>query len=228
MGITQSIGASSLIRPGVIDNTAARPASPYEGQVIFQKDTDQLLVWNGTAWVIPNSPAQNPMGLEFITGGTQSGSAALNVDGVFTSTYLNYRLEITAVQQSVANNAVRFNFRSGGSTNSNNTYEYAYRGLRTNGTSGDTSFATTFAEIGIYMATYANTLLGSAAIDIQGPQAAQTSFGLVNAIGYEGGVYQMRNGGFVYNDLTSFDGFRLSLSGSGNIAFQWQVYGYRK
>jgi hypothetical protein len=38
----------------VIDNTAARPASPYEGQVIFQKDTDQLLVWNGTAWVIPN------------------------------------------------------------------------------------------------------------------------------------------------------------------------------
>ena len=50
MGITQNIGASSLIKPGVIDNTAARPASPYEGQVIFQKDTDQLLVWNGTAW----------------------------------------------------------------------------------------------------------------------------------------------------------------------------------
>jgi len=51
MGISQQIGASSLIKPGVIDNTAARPASPYEGQVIFQKDTDQLLVWNGTAWV---------------------------------------------------------------------------------------------------------------------------------------------------------------------------------
>ena len=50
MGITQQIGASSLIKPGVIDNTAARPASPYEGQVIYQKDTDQLLVWNGTAW----------------------------------------------------------------------------------------------------------------------------------------------------------------------------------
>ena len=50
MGITQQIGASSLIRPGVIDNTAARPASPYEGQVIYQKDTDAVLVWNGTAW----------------------------------------------------------------------------------------------------------------------------------------------------------------------------------
>ena len=50
MGITQNTGASSIIRPGVIDNTAARPASPYEGQVIFQKDTDAVLVWNGTAW----------------------------------------------------------------------------------------------------------------------------------------------------------------------------------
>lgn len=50
MGITQQIGASSLIKPGVIDNTAARPASPYEGQVIYQKDTDAVLVYNGTAW----------------------------------------------------------------------------------------------------------------------------------------------------------------------------------
>lgn len=50
MGITQNTGASSLIKPGVIDNAAARPASPYEGQVIYQKDTDAVLVWNGTAW----------------------------------------------------------------------------------------------------------------------------------------------------------------------------------
>ena len=50
MGITQQIGASSLIKPGVIDNTAARPASPYEGQMVYEKDTDTLLIWNGTAW----------------------------------------------------------------------------------------------------------------------------------------------------------------------------------
>ena len=50
MGITQNTGASSLIKPGVIDNTAARPASPYEGQAIYQKDTDAVLVYNGTAW----------------------------------------------------------------------------------------------------------------------------------------------------------------------------------
>jgi len=51
MGISNTIPPSRLIQPGVIDNAAARPASPFEGQCIFQKDTDQLLVWNGTAWV---------------------------------------------------------------------------------------------------------------------------------------------------------------------------------
>ena len=62
MGISQQIGASSLIKPGVIDNTAARPASPYEGQVIFQKDTDQLLVWNGTAWLYSLTPQTSEAG----------------------------------------------------------------------------------------------------------------------------------------------------------------------
>ena len=96
MGITQQIGASSLIKPGVIDNTAARPASPYEGQVIFQKDTDQLLVWNGTAWVIPNSPAQNPQGLELIKTQTiGSAVSSVEVTGAFNSTYDNYKIVVS-------------------------------------------------------------------------------------------------------------------------------------
>ena len=51
MGITQQIGASSLIKPGVVDNTAARPASPYEGQMVYEKDTKNSLIYNGSAWV---------------------------------------------------------------------------------------------------------------------------------------------------------------------------------
>ena len=53
MGLSQQIGASSLIKPGVIDSAAERPASPYEGQVIYQKDTDEILAYNGTSWSRP-------------------------------------------------------------------------------------------------------------------------------------------------------------------------------
>jgi len=49
MGISQQIGASSLNKPGVCTSTT-RPASPYEGQMIYETDTDMVTIWNGTSW----------------------------------------------------------------------------------------------------------------------------------------------------------------------------------
>jgi hypothetical protein len=96
MGINNQLPSSRLAQPGVIDNAAARPAAPYEGTLIFQKDTDQLLVWNGTAWVIPNSPAQNPQGLELVKTQTiGSGVTSQLVSNCFSSTYDDYKIRIT-------------------------------------------------------------------------------------------------------------------------------------
>lgn len=33
-----------------VRTSASRPASPYEGQMIYEKDTDMVAIWNGTAW----------------------------------------------------------------------------------------------------------------------------------------------------------------------------------
>ena len=173
--------------------------------------------------------AMDSIGLWLIAGGTQTGSTALNVDSVFTSNYTNYRLLITQAEVATANQAFRLNFRSGGVTNTTAGYNYAYRGLRANNTAADTALvAGTFAEIGIYIATFANLAIGSASIDIMSPQVSGRTFGLANAIGYEALEFQMRNGGFVFNDNTVFDGFRISLSGAGNVAFRWQLFGYRR
>jgi hypothetical protein len=49
MGLSQQIGSSSQIKPGVC-TSITRPASPYEGQVVYETDTDKVLVWNGAAW----------------------------------------------------------------------------------------------------------------------------------------------------------------------------------
>jgi hypothetical protein len=104
MGLDAAYGIGSL-KPGVC-TSSTRPASPFEGQVIFETDTDRLYVYNGTAWVIPNSPAQNPQGLELITtvtcssGGTASGGvvtigsavSSVVVANAFNSTYDNYKI----------------------------------------------------------------------------------------------------------------------------------------
>ena len=48
------------LKPGVVDSTATRPSSPFEGQVIYQKDTDEILAYNGSAWT---RPANMPWGI---------------------------------------------------------------------------------------------------------------------------------------------------------------------
>ena len=79
-------------RPGVC-TSGTRPTAPYEGQMIFETDTDRMYVWNGSAWVIPNQTTQNPTGLELITSATFSGTTN-NVPYIFSSTYDNYRVVI--------------------------------------------------------------------------------------------------------------------------------------
>jgi|688.fasta_scaffold81935_5 hypothetical protein len=49
MPLSSVLGAQSLVRPGVCTSTT-RPASPFEGQVIYETDTDLLLAYNGSAW----------------------------------------------------------------------------------------------------------------------------------------------------------------------------------
>ena len=183
--------------------------------------TGEVLTASDTNTYLANS------GLRYITGGTQSGTTALNVDNCFTSTYRNYRLVLTGIQ-SGSSSALRLNFRAGGSTNSDNSYRYAFRGLRDNGASGDTSSggSLTFTEVGVYESV-ADTDLASVVIDIMSPAIATLTSATCNAVGYESSVYQMRQGGFVHNSSNAFDGFRLSLSGTGNLTVVWQLYGYR-
>lgn len=41
---------STGLRPGVCLSTS-RPTVPYEGQMVYETDTDLVYLWNGTAWV---------------------------------------------------------------------------------------------------------------------------------------------------------------------------------
>jgi len=49
MPITNYLPSSRLIQPGVCTSTT-RPASPFEGQTIYETDTDMMAIWNGSAW----------------------------------------------------------------------------------------------------------------------------------------------------------------------------------
>lgn len=225
MGITQNTGASSLIKPGVIDSAAARPASPYEGQCIFQKDTDQLLVWNGTAWVIPNSPAQNPTGLEFITGGTLSTTA---IDGIFTSTYDNYRIVANNIQTSGAASLVQYNWRdTSNATVTSSLYYTAGRRFDSAGTNYDFgTAAVAYADTGINTSTGGNW--ASFAMDIYGPRltTTSTSTSLCGVGAINGPSIVTTATGL--NSVQAHAGIIFKLSAGAFSSGTISVYGYRK
>lgn len=50
MGLSNYSPSSRLSQAGVC-TSSTRPASPYEGQMIYETDTDRTLVWDGSAWV---------------------------------------------------------------------------------------------------------------------------------------------------------------------------------
>lgn len=60
MPLSSVLGAQSLVRPGVC-TSSTRPASPFEGQVIYETDTDKVLVYDGSAWYAPENTAWGQM-----------------------------------------------------------------------------------------------------------------------------------------------------------------------
>ena len=237
MGLSQQIGASSLIRPGVIDSSAQRPASPYEGQVIFQKDTDQMLVWNGTAWVIPNAPAQNPMGLELITpvsvagtGVSLSGTTVtytasttnISVNGVFSSIYTNYCVMLTGSATSNLDCGVRL--RAAGTDLNTSIYQYASNGWYESTQNSAGATAQTFIMLAC---SFGNGRTSSSKIEFFRPQTTD-AWKTINAnVAFSHAVVGVivRNVAGNVNSATQCDGF--TIVNAGNVTGSLTVYGYR-
>jgi len=59
MGLDNAYGVGSL-KPGVCTSTS-RPAAPFEGQLIYETDTDLVRSWNGSSWVTIGPTAASPV-----------------------------------------------------------------------------------------------------------------------------------------------------------------------
>jgi hypothetical protein len=117
MPFTSVLGASSVIKPGVC-TSSTRPTAPYVGQLVFETDTNRLVVFTASGWVYQT--ATGAPGLVLVKSETSfSGSSSVTADGVFTSTYTNYRVDLR-YETSGSGNEVRLRLRTGGTSTSSN------------------------------------------------------------------------------------------------------------
>lgn len=222
MGLSSQLAPSAIAKPGVC-TSSTRPASPYEGQVIYETDTDKTLVWNGSAWVYLSTGTANPPGLEFIAQTTYSASSAVNLDNCFGASFDNY-LIVNSCYGS-ANSNVRLKYRLAGVTNSDNVYYTG--GLYFNPPSSTGYIYDWPVTTGHFLGNYGSpsTEHGTQMVTLWNPNKA-----IKNTLYSQWESGQSGLGGFnnaVIASTSQFDGFAL-IPGSGTITGTVRVYGMKQ
>jgi len=202
------------LRPGVC-TSSTRPTSPYNGQVIYETDTKQTLVYQGSSWVMLTD-ADTPPGLELVkTQTVGSGVSSVTVSDAFSANWDNYRI-IYSGGTSTSGAWLYFNLNGNPSGWYGNLY-YA------NFASGSV------ATVGMSNASNCNYVGGSissgvdASIEIRSPYK--------NAVTYFNAPFiDANNAGQTVTALAntnSYTGFTLTINVTTITGGTIRVYGYR-
>lgn len=167
----------------------------------------------------------NNGGLVYITAGAASAQNRLNIASCFSSTYDAYRVEVTNLTHSTANNLILRFSASGTDTAGTN---YATQRSEVNG--GAISGVSITGSSAIFP-SYANSSAGSfvsMSFDIMYPFASSptTCWGTAARVDGSTNLYNVNFAGLL-NDSTSYNGFSL-VGNTGNITCGVRVYGYRQ
>jgi len=213
-------------RPGVC-TFGTRPTAPYEGQVIYETDTDLSYVWNGSSWQqVSGGTAVGNSGLVYVGGGALS-TATTNFQSCFTSTYTNYRVIIDSPTISAAGDFY-IRYLTGTSTpTSGSSYYWAYRGINSSATTADnTAAANPYGYLGWSTSGAGGT--GGISMDIYQPNLAVATVATINSSSLAGGSYVIRNGQVAWDATTVFTGFQITSAGAPTLTGDVTIYGYRK
>ena len=230
---------STGFRPGVC-TSSTRPTAPYEGQMIFETDTDRMYIWNGSAWVIPNQTTQNPTGLEIITPTSVTNGTAVNntvtfsnqssvtINGIFSSTYTNYRLVYRIAGAASQTCYARMQLTASGTPVTSN---YLSKTLWTdtnlaNTTIGDQDTPKDSFSLGPCGTPTDGPLSGAA--DVHAPFVSTISTQVVNSGSglYSGAAFYTTWGGGFQRNANAYDGIKF-YANTGNISGVMSIYGYR-
>lgn len=202
--------------------SSTRPSSPYEGQIIYETDTNRLLIWDNSAWVMAVDTDQPP-GLQLIKTSTVSTQSEIVVDDVFSSDFDNYRVIFTATAGSTTQ-VLYYQNRASGSNAATN-YETAHIGYRpTNAASNVASsiVGTTFW----FLTGNGSSVFGQADFDVLGPNKAAPTTMLGTAYGVDSTSNYGNSLTGRHSTATAYTGFRIYAS-TGTFSATCRVYGYR-
>lgn len=228
MPFSSVLGASTVIKPGVCTSTN-RPTTPYDGQVIYETDTDKTLVWNSTGWVFLSTSRANPGGFDLITSGSFTSVNSVSLpNNTFTSTYVNYLLNINLTANSSDSNPLWWRGRVSGSDNATSNYFYGLRGTRfSDGLTTSGGFGAS-QTVGMLTRLQNPFTTGAVTATFFGPQLASNTTYITQATGRgNSDPDSALNGGGYFGASTQFDSLSF-IANVGTISGTYEVYGYAR
>ena len=219
MGITQQSAAARLIQPGVC-TSSTRPAAPFEGQAIFETDTDRMLIWNGTTWVMPNRNTTNPDGLEFIKTESFSNVSNFEVTG-FSTDYDWYNINFNGIKTTSGSSAV-LGVLYNGATARNSAYYGGNGYTQFDGTQGNQYTMNNAGDF--YATTIENRYRGNFTMRVYFKAGEQFTY---NYQAFESVNFRSITGAGFRNATDVWDRIRFS-STTSTITGSYSLYGYRK
>lgn len=208
----------------ICDTSADLPSSPVEGLIVFQRDTNELKIYDGSVWVSVLD-TDTPPGLVLLSTNAM-GAVTNSVSDVFSSAYTSYRVVVSFANGSAATRGVGLRFKTSSDDTSAN-YSWYQRGIYASGTLFD---AGAVGQTGTTVCSIGTTTLGQSLVfDVMSPnQASAITAYTGQALTYQSDVtsYVFRLLGGAMNTTTQYTGF--SIYGvtdvlNGTI----RTYGYR-
>jgi hypothetical protein len=211
--------------------SSTRPASPFDGQIISETDTDTLKVYNGTSWIgvgglVPMVPTSVAVGSGTGTANTlgqvtYSGASSVSLNGVFTSTYRNYKVVGQMLGSAGLDLFIRL--RASGSDNSTANSYTNQISFVTSATVSAEDLTSTSAK---FLPNASSTLINTFSAEFFNPQIAAATGITTSAISNQNAGYWV-NCGIIHDQTVSYDGFTFLATG-GTITGTLSVYGYNQ
>jgi len=239
MGISGYLPSSRISQSGVC-TSSTRPASPYEGQVVYETDTNQVRVYDGSAWVMI-ADTDTPPGLETITptsvtngsiiSGTSSATAnsavsSIVLNGVFSSTYESYRIVISNLTTSNTTSGMNLYAKMHDGTNPASTnYNWAFARIDI-AASTVAGSSVALGTLGVIVGLGTGDKFGTA-FDVVNPQiATHTIFPQISGVNVSTGY--MYQGAGMHQNSTAYTGIQFAPSTGTITGGTFTVFGYRK
>jgi hypothetical protein len=172
--VTQAKLASTV--SGItICTSSTRPGSPFEGQMIYETNTDILAIWNGTAWRQLAAATKTGSVLQVVTGtataqasSNSTTHANTNLSAVITPSSASSKILVTVTQNGVAkimNTSVDLNLVRDSTIISAFARSVGYTGTTTWGYAGTVGVTYLDSPATTSATTYKTTFASSSGID---------------------------------------------------------------